>query len=224
LTLNEFNNHLQYLKEHNFVIVSASKLLKIERLSAYNKYIVITFDDGWVGNYLFAYPLLKEFGFKATFFISPQLIGKEGYLTWDQLREMSKNGMDIQSHGLSHKPLGTLSREELETEILQSKEVIKNNTGVNVSLLSLPHGSKSLYLNKILEINYFKACFSSDINLYVPEKADIFNIGRMAITSKIKHKHFIKIVRGDYFYWTQEKAIRGVKIIIKRIIYRNKGR
>jgi hypothetical protein len=75
-----------------------------------------------------------------------------------------------------------------------------------------------------LEINYFKACFSSDINLYVPEKADIFNIGRMAITSKIKHKHFIKIVRGDYFYWTQEKAIRGVKIIIKRIIYRNKGR
>ncbi len=50
---------------------------------------VLTFDDGDLSVYAIAYPLLRRFGIKATFFIVPSLVGEVGYISWDQLREMS---------------------------------------------------------------------------------------------------------------------------------------
>lgn len=88
--------------------------------------IVLTFDDGYLDNWVYAYPLLKKYGFKGTIFINPEFVdptedyrpnleefwnGKakendlspHGFLSWREIREMEKNGvMDIQSHGVTH--------------------------------------------------------------------------------------------------------------------------
>jgi len=91
-----------------------------------NKNIVITFDDGYLDNWVYALPILKKYGLKATLFINPEFIdptaekrptledvwnGKIsigelntlGYLNWQEIRRMNNSGwVDIQSHTMSH--------------------------------------------------------------------------------------------------------------------------
>lgn len=90
------------------------------------KKLVLTFDDGYLDNWVFAYPILKKYGLKGTIFINPEFVepiaevrptiediwkGKIaeedlttlGFLNWEELRAMQRSGvMDIQSHSMSH--------------------------------------------------------------------------------------------------------------------------
>lgn len=75
--------------------------------------IVITFDDGYLDNWIYAFPLLKKYSLKATIFVSPEFVdGRDiirsddsapGFLSWSEMREMAASGLiDIQSHTLTH--------------------------------------------------------------------------------------------------------------------------
>jgi peptidoglycan/xylan/chitin deacetylase (PgdA/CDA1 family) len=75
--------------------------------------IVLTFDDGYLDNWLFAFPLLKKYSLKATIFVSPEFVDKRnavrsdisesGFLSWDEMRIMESSGLiDIQSHTMTH--------------------------------------------------------------------------------------------------------------------------
>ncbi|NMC61442.1 MAG: polysaccharide deacetylase family protein [Candidatus Methanofastidiosa archaeon] len=77
------------------------------------KQIVLTFDDGYLDNWLYAYPLLVKYNLKATIFISPEFvdprdlirhnISESGFLSWNEMSEMERSGLiDIQSHTLTH--------------------------------------------------------------------------------------------------------------------------
>jgi len=65
--------------------------------------IVITMDDGWVGVYQFAYPVLKEMGFPFTMYLYKKYVNSGGRsLTWAQIREMMEAGAEVGSHSVSH--------------------------------------------------------------------------------------------------------------------------
>ena len=69
---------------------------------------VITFDDGHLTNYTIAFPVLRKFGFRAEFFITPGQIADSNRIKVHQLKEMIDNGMAIGSHGLTHAYLDDL--------------------------------------------------------------------------------------------------------------------
>jgi peptidoglycan/xylan/chitin deacetylase (PgdA/CDA1 family) len=102
--------------------------------------LCITFDDGTEDQYE-AFLHLSETGRKAEFFVITSKVGTPGFLTWDQIREMSKAGMGIQSHTESHLPFPTLTDEEIEKELRISKERIKKEIGVEPKFVSLPGGA-----------------------------------------------------------------------------------
>lgn len=84
--------------------------------------VMLTFDDGYLDNWVYAFPLLQKYGIKATIFVNPEFVepasehrtkhgnGIEippeqamGFLSWEEMRRMEASGLiDIQSHALSH--------------------------------------------------------------------------------------------------------------------------
>ena len=121
------------------------------------KPIVLTFDDGNKSHYQYVLPLLKKFGFKATFFIYPSVIARKStkLITWDELSEMAHDGMDIESHTMTHPFLtdikSTLASPPylkwLDHEFKDSKTTIEKNLNIKVSLLAYPFG----WYNNIIE-------------------------------------------------------------------------
>ena len=87
--------------------------LRSHKTSGIRNRIVLTFDDGYLDNWLFGFPLLKKYSLKATIFVSPDFIDKRnvvrsdfselGFLSWDEMRIMTSSGLiDIQSHTMTH--------------------------------------------------------------------------------------------------------------------------
>jgi peptidoglycan/xylan/chitin deacetylase (PgdA/CDA1 family) len=101
----------------------------------------ITFDDGEQSQYYNALPFLTEYGIKATFFVTPGLIGTAAkFLGWDALRALQSAGHTVQSHGWSHKFLTFCSEEELLHELRASKQSLEDNLGSAVEEISVPGG------------------------------------------------------------------------------------
>jgi peptidoglycan/xylan/chitin deacetylase (PgdA/CDA1 family) len=103
--------------------------------------VQITFDDGEQSQYHNALPLLAEYGFKATYFVTPGLIGTAAkFLGWGDLRALQAAGHAVQSHGWSHKFLTFCSETELAHELRASKQSLENNLGNAVEEISVPGG------------------------------------------------------------------------------------
>ena len=102
--------------------------------------VVLTFDDGYASHLELAAPLLVRYHFTGTFFVTANLVGRPGHLTWEQLRRLVFLGMEIGSHGLTHTPLTTLSRARLDHELTESKRILEQQLGVPVTSIAAPGG------------------------------------------------------------------------------------
>lgn len=101
----------------------------------------ITFDDGEQSQFHNALPLLAQHGFKATYFVTPGLIGTAAkFLSWDELKALQAAGHSVQSHGWSHKFLTFCSEAELAHELRASKQSLEENLGSPVEEISVPGG------------------------------------------------------------------------------------
>lgn len=130
---------MQYLKDNGYEPIFFSDLTHLED---YDKPVILTFDDGYLGTYTELFPLLKEFGMKATVFVITASIGSEYDITAEQAKEMSDSGLvEIESHTVNHNELAELSPEDQETEIRQSQLDIARITGKIPYVLSYPNGS-----------------------------------------------------------------------------------
>lgn len=84
------------------------------------KIVVLTFDDSSASHRTVVAPILKEFGFGATFFITEMETfetNKNAYMTWEQIKELNDMGFEIGNHGYKHHVVGGLNREQLKTEV-----------------------------------------------------------------------------------------------------------
>jgi hypothetical protein len=128
LELHYFEAFLKYLKKHQWESIFLNEYYQIIRSGKKHKGKIccITFDDGFLDNFIYAFPLLTKYGQKGTIFVNPDFIDlkrnisntlendlsnnlfyddkdKWGYLSWDELRLMQKSGIiDVQSHTLTH--------------------------------------------------------------------------------------------------------------------------
>lgn len=88
-----FDLQMAFLKE-NFEIISFKKLLALWENRIYDeskRYCIITFDDGWLDNYLYAFPVLKRYQIPATIFLPTSFIGTDHWFWPDQIGYLLKN-------------------------------------------------------------------------------------------------------------------------------------
>ena len=102
---------------------------------------LITFDDGHRSNFEQAFPLLEQFGLKASFFVLAGCVGSDDkYLSWDQARQLVAAGHRVESHGWSHRLLTQCGPRDLEQELARSKHELEDQLGVEVVAISAPGG------------------------------------------------------------------------------------
>lgn len=112
---------------------------------------ILTFDDGYEDHYAVVLPLLRRYGFAATFFVVTSSVGTRDHLTASQIREMAASGMDIESHGVHHIDFSQLSLDGARRELLQSRQTIEGWTGRPVTFFAYPAGRFSPALERLLD-------------------------------------------------------------------------
>jgi peptidoglycan/xylan/chitin deacetylase (PgdA/CDA1 family) len=151
-TPDALEEELAYLKDNGYVSVSFDDL--VQRLQSGTtlppKPVIICFDDGPETQYVYALPLLKKYAFTATFFLFTNAIGREHYLSWEQVLELSAAGMQIGCHSMFHPYLTRMSSDkELWQEIGGAKERLEARLGKPVTVFAYPFGQ---YNDHIIEL------------------------------------------------------------------------
>jgi peptidoglycan/xylan/chitin deacetylase (PgdA/CDA1 family) len=139
----DFKEQMQYLADHGYHTVSLGDLYVARKglRSLPSKPIVLTFDDGGLDNYSVAFPILRAYGFTATFFVVTGKVGAAGHMDWEDLRTMMDMGMSIGSHTVSHPAdLRTLDDSHLTQELVASRAAIAEHLGSVPEALSYPSG------------------------------------------------------------------------------------
>ncbi|HVF30766.1 MAG TPA: polysaccharide deacetylase family protein [Pyrinomonadaceae bacterium] len=158
-TPRRFQRQMSYLKRSGYHFVTASKL--VERYVNEGKFpertVCVTFDDGWKDNYLNAYPILKELRIPATIFIVAGCVGKtsaqvtaegEGpreHMSADDLREMSKGGIEFGSHSMNHQLMDRIDESEIDHEVTGSKSLLEELLQTECPVFAYPAGFHTAY-------------------------------------------------------------------------------
>jgi peptidoglycan/xylan/chitin deacetylase (PgdA/CDA1 family) len=110
--------------------------------STNNKVVILSFDDNRKGDFTYAKPILDKYGFKATFFVICGKTTDKGAMNWQDIAAMQSDGMDIESHTMTHAHLNTLSQTQLDFEIGGSKQCLASH-GYNSTIFAYPYNEGS---------------------------------------------------------------------------------
>ncbi len=142
-TPDTLENELAYLRSSGYESVSFYNLANHFLIGSPlpPKPVVISFDDGWESQYVYALPLLKKYSFTATFFIYTNTPGVKNYMRWDQIKALSAAGMEIGCHSKSHPYLNRIRKKAaLRREIILPKRILEAHLGKAVTVFAYPFG------------------------------------------------------------------------------------
>jgi peptidoglycan/xylan/chitin deacetylase (PgdA/CDA1 family) len=136
-------SELSYLREKGYTSVTFDALAAYVQNGAPLpvRPVIISFDDDWQSQYVNAVPLLRKYGFTATFFVWVRAVGRAHHMTWDEIRELDEEGMEIGCHTLTHLILPRIKTDDmLRREIVAAKDLIEAHIGHPVTSLAWPFG------------------------------------------------------------------------------------
>jgi peptidoglycan/xylan/chitin deacetylase (PgdA/CDA1 family) len=168
-----FRQQMQFLSAQSFRSIRLSELVELlhMKLPLPPKHVCLTFDDGYQNVYSDAFPVLQEHGFTATVFLVTRYCGRYNdwpgnlkslkrapLLSWNQLKEMTRFGIECGSHTLTHPDLTRIPLRHAEEEIIQSKREIEDKTGEPVTLFAYPYGSYNSHIKTTVRGHFSGAC------------------------------------------------------------------
>lgn len=169
VTPNEFAQQMQAVHDAGMTPITMDQLVNHLRtgVSLPEMPILLTFDDNYLGQYQYAYPVLKQYGYPALFAVHTGFVGKmtdRDHSTWDQLREMQQSGLiTIASHTITHPDLAKLDEVKVEQELRVSKQVIEKEMGVFVRYFAYPFGTyNEMVKQKVTDAGYEAALTMSN--------------------------------------------------------------
>lgn len=187
-----FRNQMELLMKEGYTSLTLDELFNFLKNNnpIPDKSIVITFDDGYMDNYINAYPILKELNINATIFVITDLVdNNKNYLSSKQIIEMSKNGIDIQSHTTKHDNLSTLNYEKQLKTLVDSKMFLEDLLKKDIKYIAYPFGNWNQHTLKATETAGYSMAFSTTGTWSFKENG-IYSLDRVYISSKFDLNEF----------------------------------
>jgi len=192
----QFASQLEIVVQGGFKGLNVSQSLEAMHSGTAGKPVVcITFDDGCASDLHVAAPLLRDKKFNATFYVTVDHLGRDGYLTRTELRELSDLGFEVGSHSLTHRHLNDLDAVQIRRELVESKQVLEEITGNSVDHFSCPGGRVNAVVTELaLEAGY-KSVATSQLGMN-SARSSLFALKRVAIKREMNLKMFARVCSG----------------------------
>ena len=194
-----FREQMKFLKDNGYNPLTMDQLYEyvVNGAAVPEKPVVLTFDDGYADTYSIVYPLMKEYGFAATVFINPGDVGTR--LTWDQIREMHKNGITISNHGFQHIEMGQLSEAKQIENITKAQEALAKEVGIKDNpWFCYPYGDKNEFTDAATKKAGIKMSMAMKSG-WAHTGDNPYNILRVWVGNAVDIKHFEERISTEHF-------------------------
>ena len=155
IQMNIFKEQIKIIKSLNYNFYDPGDFKKNFQIPKNEKKILITIDDAFSSFYESAWPYLKNNQIPFILFVSTEAIGKNGYMNWQQIKEIEKEpNVYIGNHSHSHDYLVNFKKEDFVDDINKANKILINNLGYNPIFFSYPFGEYSEYIKKYISKNF----------------------------------------------------------------------
>ena len=184
IRIHDFKKHIKILQENNIRFINPKNFENEIKNNKKQRKILLTIDDGFSSFYQNAWPLLKKEKIPFILFVSTREVGAFNYMTWDQIKEISKEDfVEIGNHSHTHEYLVDESRDLILDDIQKSISIFKDQLGKNSDFFSYPFGEYSLEFKKLIKTLGFKYAFGQHSGV-IDETKDFYELPRFPINEK----------------------------------------
>lgn len=216
-----FESHMRLLAEEEYKVMALAEFLGAHQEGCViPRSVVLTFDDGFRGVLLHAYPILKRYGFSATVFLTTGYMGRSEFpwvcpwlglkedreeyrpLSWAEVRAMQGSVVSLGSHTVTHPHLGHLSPPEMRWEVVEARRQIKEQTGTQVHCFAYPggiglYGDHTRETKELLHAQGYRCALVSEVGRN-GHSADPFRLRRLGVGAQDSLALFRAKVEGAY--------------------------
>ncbi len=202
IRLSDFEEHIKNIEQNKIKFINPKNFEQELKNNKLQRKILLTIDDGFLSFYENAWPILKEKKIPFILFISTREIGAFNYMSWDQIKELSKEDfVEIGNHSHTHEYLVDESNELIKRDIEESISIFKKNLGKNSSFFSYPFGEYSIEFKNIIRDLGFKYAFGQHSGV-MDETKNFYELPRYPINEKYgeieRFKSLIKTLPFKY--------------------------
>ena len=184
IKLKDFKEHLKIIREKNISFINPNYFEKDLKNNKNQRKILLTIDDGFSSFYENAWPILKEKKIPFILFVSTREVGAFNYMTWDQIKEISKEDfVEIGNHSHTHEYLVDESDKLIREDIKKSISIFESKLGRNSKFFSYPFGEYSIAFKEIVKSFGFTYAFGQHSGV-MDETKDFFELPRFPINEK----------------------------------------
>ncbi|MED0851283.1 polysaccharide deacetylase family protein [Bacillus altitudinis] len=194
----EFAAHMKWLKDNGYVTLSPKEAYQVLATNSTpsEKYVLITFDDGYTDNYTKAFPILKEYGMKATIFMIEQSIGRPHHLTDAQMDDMIAHGISIESHTIHHLELNRLTQKQQEEELKGSKVFFDQRFSQQTIMVSYPVGRYNEDTLKLAKEAGYEMAVTTELG-HAKKEQGMMSLHRLRISPGLSPESFGRLIEGN---------------------------
>ncbi|MGK2954618.1 MAG: polysaccharide deacetylase family protein, partial [Solirubrobacterales bacterium] len=177
LSVDDFQDQVDWLDDNGYRAVTLIQVQDAwyDGATLPEKPIVLSFDDGYLGQYTDAMPILQEKGWAGQL----NLKSEGSDLSSTQVKKMIKAGWEIASHTITHPDLTSISAEQLEEELTVSRDTLEKDLGVKVENFCYPAGVYNDEVVAAVEAAGYRGATTVDPGL--AEKSEPFTLKRIRI-------------------------------------------
>ena len=192
-----FREHIKLIENSNFAFYNPIEFQENFNKPKNQKKILLTIDDGFKSFYNEAWPILKKKKIPFILFVSTEPVGKNGYMTWDQIKEIDKFDFTmIGHHSHTHEYLIDMTDESFIDDIEKANKIFLKEIGYIPTIFSYPFGEYSKFMKDYISQN-FKLSFGQHSGVIDINK-EKFELPRFPINEKYGElKRFKRII--NYF-------------------------